>query len=170
MPKRYRQRRGARSDGISERSRRPARGGGGGLRGHLAARVRRRGGTPRRARGAQPLRSGADRRGLQRWLGGAGRRRRVPRGAGHRHRRLDPHPGSLLRDRRVQAVVRRHRRRRRAAAVGVFGPRGHPRSRRRDHRDRLRGHYRPGGRRPPCAPRSPGWAVRVPLSTWTGPS
>ena len=94
-----------------------------------------------------PYDRGRDRGRLERRLGGAGRRRRVPGGAGHRHRRFDPDPGPLLRDRRLQAILRRHRCRRRAAALAVPGPRGHPRRRRGGHRPRLRGHHRAGRHR-----------------------
>jgi len=93
-----------------------------------------------------PVRPGPDRGGLQRRLGRSGRRGRLPGGPGHRHRRLDPHPGALLRGGRVQAVAGGHRRGRRPAAGAVARPRRPARRRRGDHHPGVLGDDWPAAR------------------------
>ena len=66
-------------------------------------RVRRRARQPRLRPGPQSLGPRAQRRPLEQRFGGQPRRRRRLRLAGHRHRRLDPAPGGLLRLCRHQA-------------------------------------------------------------------
>ena len=95
---------------------------------------------PRDRRHPQPARPVPDLRRLLGRLGRAGRGRRLRPRPGHRHRRVDPDPGRVLRGGRAQAQLR-----------GAAGGRGLPALallRPRRHADRHRGRGRPPAR--PC--------------------
>ena len=66
--------------------------------------------------GPEPVAPGPHRGRVERRLGGGARARARRRRARHRHGRLDPHPGRVLRRRRLQADVRRRADRRRLPA------------------------------------------------------
>ena len=99
-------------------------------------RLRRHVDEPALRLGAEPGRARADRGRLERRLGGRAGRGARRRGARHRHRRLDPDPGRVLRRRRLQADLRARAARRLLAARAELRPRrpdgAHGRGLRRD--------------------------------------
>ena len=114
VPPRHRGRRAPARDGRLDERRQdqPAR-----------VRVRRHVAEPALRDGAEPGRARPHLRRLERRLGGGARHRGGRRRARHRHRRLDPDPGRVLRHRRVQAVLRARPDRRRLPARPELRPR-----------------------------------------------
>ena len=97
----------------------------GSVRDHPVPGVRGRVRAPGGGRHPQPARSVPDLGRVVRRFGGAGRGGRVRPGDRHRHRRVDPDPGGLLRHHRAQADVRAGPGGRGVPALAVLRPRGH---------------------------------------------